>query len=213
MSLRRAHPDLFVTRSDGSTAEELVLESDKAKYPTDWSPDGRFLLFRVADVATNLELWTIPVGGDRNPIPFRRASYGMSHGQFSPDGRWVAYASNETGRSEIHVSPFPGPGSSWRVSTAGGTEPRWRRDGKELFYLAPDGKLMVVGVKTGPPFEADVAKPLFAVRRRERVSASDQFGYDVSADGQRFLVSAEIGEPTAEPLTLLLNWADRVKER
>ena len=109
--------------------------------------------------------------------------------------------------------PLPGPGSSWKISTAGGTEPRWRRDGKELYYLAPDGKLMVVGVNTGPPFEADVAKALFQVRRRERVSASDQYGYDVSADGQRFLVSAEIGEETAPPLTLVLNWADEERKK
>ena len=213
MSLRRSHPDLFLATSDGSTGEELVLESERAKYVTDWSPDGRFLLFRASDATTNLELWTLPVGGDGKPVPFRRASYGVSHGQFSPDGRWIAYASNETGRSEIHVAPFPGPGSSWKISTAGGTEPRWRRDGKELFYLAPDGKLMVVGVNTGPPFEADVAKPLFQVRRRERVSASDQYGYDVSADGQRFLVSAEIGEETAPPLTLVLNWAGEEKKK
>ena len=206
MSLRRSHPDLYLTTSDGSSGEELVLESARAKYVTDWSPDGRFLLFRASDATTNLELWTLPVGGDGKPVPFRRASYGLSHGQFSPDGKWIAFASNETGRTEIQVTPFPGPGSSWKVSTAGGTEPRWRRDGKELYYLAPDGKLMVVGVNTGPPFEADVAKALFQVRRRERVSASDQYGYDVSADGQRFLVSAEIGEETAPPLTLVTNW-------
>ena len=213
MSLRRSHPDIFLSKSDGSSGEEISLESGQAKYVTDWSPDGRLLLFRASDATTNLELWTMPVGGDGKPIPFRRASYGVSHGQFSPDGRWVAYVSNETGRSEIHVSPFPGPGSSWRVSTAGGTEPRWRRDGKELFYLAPDGKLMVVNVRTGPPFEAEVAKALFQVRRRDRVSASDMYGYDVSADGQRFLVSTEVGEETAPPLTLVLNWADEERKR
>ena len=213
MSLRRSHPDIFLTRSDGSSGEELVLESANAKYVTDWSPDGRFLLFRVSDVATNLELWTLPIGGDGRPNPFLRAAYGVSHGQFSPDGRWVAYVSNESGRSEIHVAPFPGPGSSWKISTAGGTEPRWRRDGTELFYLAPDGKLMVVAVRTGPPFEAGVAKPLFQVRRRERVSASDHYGYDVSADGQRFLVSAEVGEETAAPLTLVFNWADEARKK
>jgi Tol biopolymer transport system component len=102
---------------------------------TDWSPDGPSS-FRASDATTNLELWILPVGGDGKPLPFRRASYGVSHGQFSPDGKWVAFASNETGRSEIHVAPFTGPGNSWKISTAGGTEPRWRRR-KELFYLAP----------------------------------------------------------------------------
>ncbi len=137
--------------------EEPVLASDRTKYVTDWSPDGRFILYRAVDATTNLELWALPVGGGGKPIPFLKASFGVSQGQFSPDGRWVAYASNESGKWEIAVAPFPGPGGNWKVSTAGGTEPRWRRDGKELYYLAPDGKLMAVDVKTGPTFEAGVA--------------------------------------------------------
>ena len=97
------------------------------------------------------------------PTPFLKTAFGVSNGQFSPDGRWVAYASNESGKWEIDVAPFPGPGGNWKVSTAGGSEPRWRRDGKELFYLAPDGKMMAVDVKAGSTFEAGVARPLFQV--------------------------------------------------
>ena len=144
MSLRRSHPDLYLTTSDGSSGEELVLESARAKYVTDWSPDGRFLLFRASDATTNLELWTLPVGGDGKPLPFRRGFLrSRATASFRPTGGGWPTPRTRPGRSEIYVAPFPGPGSSWKVSTAGGTEPRWRRDGKELFYLAPDGKLMV----------------------------------------------------------------------
>jgi Tol biopolymer transport system component len=213
MSLRRRHPDIYQRRSNGVGSDETVLASDKTKYLTDWSPDGRFILYRSFDATTNLELWALPVGGSDKPFPFIKTTFGVSQGQFSPDGRWVAYASNESGKWEIAVAPFPGPGGNWKVSTAGGTEPRWRRDGKELYYLAPDGKLMAVDVNAGATFEAGVAKPLFPIRRREPISAADLFSYDVSADGQRFLVNTDTGEVTAAPLTAIVNWAAGLRIR
>ena len=212
ISFRRGHPDIYQKSSSGAGIDEAVLASDRTKYVTDWSPDGRFLLFRALDATTNLELWVMPVGGDGKPIPFIKTTFGVNQGQFSPDGRWVAYASNESGKWEIAVAPFPGPGGNWKVSTAGGTEPRWRRDGKELYYIAPDGKLMAVEVMAGTTFEAGVAKPLFPIRRREPVSASDLFSYDVSADGQRFLVSTDAGEVTSVPLTAIVNWTAGLKQ-
>jgi eukaryotic-like serine/threonine-protein kinase len=205
-SNRKGGPDLRQKSSSGAGSEEVVLHSESSKYPTDWSPDGRFILYRAFDAKTNLELWVQPFGGDRRPIPFLKARFGADLGQFSPDGRWVAYASNESGKWEIYVAPFPGPGSNWKVSSAGGSEPRWRRDGKELFYLAPDEKLMAVEVKEGSTFSADAARPLFQTRRREHISSNDLFSYDVSADGQRFLVNTDIGEVTSPPLTVVLNW-------
>ncbi|HSE62641.1 MAG TPA: protein kinase [Thermoanaerobaculia bacterium] len=213
MSLRSKHPDLYLKIASGAADEELILESEAAKYPTDWSPDGRFLLFRSLDPGTNFELWTMGVGGDRKPTPFLKASFGVSHGQFSPDGRWVAYNSNESGKWEIYVSSFPGPGGTWRVSMAGGSEPRWRRDGKELFYLAPDGKLMAVAVKEGPTFDADAVTPLFSTRLRQHVSSGDLFTYDVAADGQRFLLNTDVGEVTSSPLTVVLNWTADLKSK
>jgi Tol biopolymer transport system component len=211
MSLRKGHPDLYQRSSNGAGGEDPMLESARAKYTTDWSPDGRFVLYRGVDATTNLELSALPVDGDRKPIPFLHPAFGVSHGQFSPDGRWVAYASNESGNWEIFVAPFPGPGGNWKVSSAGGSEPRWRRDGKELYYLAPDGKLMAVEVNAGPTFEAGAATPLFQTRRRVPVSSTDLFSYDVSADGQRFLVNTDVGEVTSSPLTVVLNWTAELK--
>jgi eukaryotic-like serine/threonine-protein kinase len=212
MSIRKGHPDVYQRSSSGAGSEDSILQSERAKYTTDWSPDGRFILYRAIDATTNLELWALPVGGDRKPFPFIKKTFGVSHGQFSPDGRWVAYASNESGKWEIFVAPFPGPGGNWKVSSAGGSEPRWRRDGKELFYLAPDGKLMTVEVKAGPTFEAGAATPLFQTRRRVPVSATDLFSYDVSADGQRFLVNMDVGEVASSPLTVVLNWTAELKK-
>ena len=212
MSLRHSHPDLYQKSSSGAGGEESIIQSERSKNPTDWSLDGRFILYRAFDATTNLELWALPVGGDRKPIPFIKAPFGVSHGQFSPDGRWVAYASNESGKWEIYVSSFPGPGGNWKVSSAGGSEPRWRRDGEELFYLAPDGTLMALDVKEGAAFEAEAARPLFQTRRREHTSAADLFSYDVSADGRRFLVNTDVGEVAAPSLTLVVNWTAGLKK-
>jgi dipeptidyl aminopeptidase/acylaminoacyl peptidase len=164
------------------------------------------LLFRAIDPDSNFELWYLPVG-EKEPRAFLKSSFGISHGQFSPDGHWVAYASNESGKWAVYVAPFPGPGGNWKISAAGGSEPRWRADGTEVFYLAPDGKLMAVPVREGPPFEAGAATALFQTRRRERISATDLFSYDVSADGQRFLVNTDVGEVSSSPLNLLINWS------
>ena len=130
----------------------------------------------------------------------------IRNAQFSPDGKFVAYASDETGNSEIFVSPFPAFDSKWQVSRGGGEEPRWRGDGKELFYLAPDRKLIAVDIKTSPNFEVGSPVPLFLTSPQPPVSALHFFSYDVTSDGQKFLINTRTATPNAAPVSVLLNW-------
>jgi hypothetical protein len=124
----------------------------------------------------------------------------------------VSYASNESGRWEIYVASFPGPGGNWKISSGGGFEPRWRRDGKELYYLHPDGKMMAVDIMDNNGFEASPSRTLFQTRRREQISSTDLFTYDVSNDGQRFLVNTDVGETNSSVLSLVLNWDAEYKK-
>ena len=147
----------------------------------------------------DLDVLSLP---DRKVTPFLHGEFDEFLGDFSPDGRFVAYSSNESGRSEIYVQPYPGPGGRWQVSTAGGADPVWRRDGKELFYLSPDRKLMAVAVKAGATFEAEAPQALFDARIREDPDRH----FDVSADGQRFLITMPLGDDSTPPITLVQNW-------
>ncbi len=131
---------------------------------------------------------------ERVAKPMLQTKWTVRNAQFSPDNRWVAYASNETGSMEIYVSPFPSGSGKWQVSRAGGQEPRWRQDGKELFYLTADGKMIAVAVATGTTFEAGSLVALFPTHGRQPVSAEDHFSYDVTGDGQRFLVITKVDE-------------------
>jgi protease II len=157
------------------------------------------------------ELWHL-LGPERVAKPLIQAKWTVRNAQFSPDGRWMAYASNETGSTEIYVSSFPSSGGKWQVSTAGGQEPRWRQDGKELFYVSADGKMMTVAVTLGASFKAESPVALFQTHRRKPISAQDVFSYDVSGDGQRFLIITKIDEPNAAPPSVLLNWASEMEK-
>src|SRR5439155_18590961 len=117
----------------GAGNDELLLESPLTKNPTDWSSDGRFLMYSVQDLKTGSDLWVLPLGGDRKSFAFLNTKFSETQGQFSPDGRWVAYQSDESGRQEIYVRPFPAAAGQWQISTSGGIQARWRRDGKELY--------------------------------------------------------------------------------
>lgn len=191
----------------GGDAEEVLFESPNRVVPTHWSPDGRFLLFYLPDPRTSTDLWVLPLDGTRTPALFYRSPGADLHGQFSPDGRWVAYQSNETGKLETYVRPFPGPGGEVLASTAGGVYPRWSRDGKELYYIAPDARLMAVPISVrGGTLEAGTPVALFQTRRvgggANIVGRGPQ--YDVAPDG-RFLINVESVSGTP-PIVLLLNW-------
>jgi WD40 repeat protein len=206
---------IYIKDAGNSGSERPVIQPGLLKFVDDWSRDGRFLLY--TETATSLDLLALPdpLGtGERKPIPVANSGFNDTQGQFSPDGRWVAYASDETSRYEIYVIPFPaGSGRAGKslVSSAGGRQPRWRADGKELFYIGLDGKLMAVDTKTKPTFQALTPHPLFTAPAI--VGATNvEFRYDVTRDGKRFLmVDALVGDPSS-PVTVVLNWETGLKK-
>jgi len=208
-SRRKGQMDLYQKAADGSGTEEVLLEDNRQKYPVSWSADGRFILYISAGGPTGNDLFVLPLSGDRKPIPFLNTQFNEARGQFSPDGRWIAYGSNESGGDEVYVAPFPGPGGKRQVSTAGGGSPRWRRDGSEIFYLAPDNKLMAAAVNgRGTSFEVGVVKPLFDARP----TTGGRFSYAVTADGQQFLVNTVTEQAASAPITVVVNWAAGVRK-
>jgi eukaryotic-like serine/threonine-protein kinase len=205
-SVRSGSVALSVKASTEDGAEEVLFESPAIKIPCDFSPDGRFLVYYVPDPTTGTDLWLLPLAS-RVPSVFLRTDANELWGQFSPDGRWMAYQSNETGRYEIYVRPFPAGGGPIAVSTAGGVYPRWSRDGKELYFIAPDAKLMASPIRTtATGLEPGEPVTLFQTRRLggglNVIGRSHQ--YDVARDG-RFLINVE-SEGGAAPITLLMNW-------
>jgi len=183
-----------VARASGVLSSNMLL--------WDWSPDGRHLLFS-ATTSSDYDLWLVPLAGDQKPVRFLSAPGDQWHGNFSPDGRLVAYTSNESGRFEVHVQTFPLTDQSWIVSTTGGHEPRWRADGREMYYLSLDQKLMAVAVGLGPSFSAPTE--MFQVRVAGGVS-SFRTHYVPSRDGRRFLINTPTGDAAMVPITVVLNW-------
>jgi len=163
---------------------------------------------------TVLHLWVLSIDGGGRPYRLLRGTTAEVEGQFSPDGRWVAYSSNDSGRWEVYVAPFPFPdgGDKYQVSTDGGQQPRWRRDGKELFFLSPDRKMMAMSVKDSSKLEFGPPKVLFQTRAHEPITAEEFFTYDVSADGQQFLVNVNAEQNNAAPVDIILNWASGLKK-
>jgi serine/threonine protein kinase len=204
--LRKSSWGLLDKKADGSGSERPIGDSiPSVQGPCDWSRDGKYVLsFRTG------ELWYLSIS-DRQQKALFRGNGAVRNAQFSPDGKWMAYSSNETGNSEIYVSPFPNADSKWQVSRGGGQEPRWRRDGKELFYLSAEGKMMAVPVRTSANFEAGSPVTLFQAHLRQPISVLDRVSYDVSADGQKFLINTKVDEPNTAPLSVILNWASEME--
>jgi Tol biopolymer transport system component len=211
--------DLYQRLMTGAGVDERFVASDQHKVPASWSADGRFLLYVSENPQTNGELWVVPMVGDRTPYVFLKTSFRVAYGALSPDGRWVAYQSNESGRSEIYVRPFAPPGAGkgagiegkWQVqvSQAGGIHPAWQPDGKELYYLNPAAAMMAVPITiTGSNLEPGAPEVLFPTRIVSGGTDVTQgrLGrqYDVAPDG-RFLINTFL-DSTAAPITLLMNW-------
>ena len=222
--------DLYQKSSSGAGAEDLLVESPQAKVPTDWSADGRFLLYYSVDPQTGPDILVLPMHGNRHstssgrpepaeggtPWEFLKTRFDERQGAFSPDGRWVAYTSNESGRYEIYLRPFAGSAASgaaanaaagqWQVSTSGGMYPRWRPDGKELYYLGPRSEMMAAPIAaTGTPLAPGAPVVLFTAR----IVGGVERQYDVTRDG-RFLINTVLDD-ASEPITLLQNWRPEVK--
>jgi len=205
VSSRKGRFDIYLKSFGGSGAEELVFESQVDKFTDGWSRDGRFLVFSAADPKTLFDIWVLPIEAGGEPTVFLQTEFVEVNPRFSPDGRWIAYQSNESGQFEVYVAPFPGPGRKWQVSLAGGFDPRWRGDGREIFYLSPNGKMMAVETDYGADdFRIGAAQALFDLSR-----SAD---YDVTRDGQRFIVTAELEGPEAPPLSLVHNWTAELKK-
>jgi eukaryotic-like serine/threonine-protein kinase len=211
--------DLYEKPASGVKDEELLLKSSESKYPTSWSRDGRFLLYTMPDTkTTKYGLWVLPLEGDKKPFPFLRTELNNYEGHFSPDGRWVAYVSDESGREEIYVRTFSpdstaaasDTGGKWLISTGGGHGPRWRGDGKELYYLAPDGKLMAVEIATNPEFRAGAPKALFQTPPQSSLSGASS--WDLMPDGNRFLFWAPVEQVAQAPFRVVLNWQAGLKK-
>jgi len=209
-SNRSLHVDLYMKNSDGALEEKAIAQDDFNKVANDWSRDGKYILY-TRDYTGNSNLWFVTFP-ELKASPFLKAVSLVRNGQFSPDGKWVAYASNETGKWEIYVTSFPEPRGKWQVSTGGGEQPRWRGDGKELFYLSSDRKMMAAPVTTGANFDAGTPGALFQTTPRQPISTNDQFVYDVSMDGQRFLVNTEVKQTETAPMSIVLNWPAKLNK-
>jgi eukaryotic-like serine/threonine-protein kinase len=205
-SNRKGAYDLYLKASTGAGDEELILQSTHNKAPLSWSADGRYLLYWDLDPKTNYDLWILPMTGERKPSRWLSTPFAESNGQFSPDGRWVAYQSNESGSFEIYVQPFPAASAKWQISTNGGTMPRWGSDGKELFFIGSDARLMAAAVTTsGAMLEAAPPVALFQTRIVGGPGQVNKHQYAVGSDG-RFLIVEPAEASGTTPIMLILNW-------
>ncbi|MBI3005651.1 MAG: serine/threonine-protein kinase [Ignavibacteriales bacterium] len=214
-SFRKGSADLYQRISSGAVNEEVLFESMNNKYPTDWSMDGKYLVYtEVSAGETRPDLWVLPHTGDRKPKIFLQTEFSERRGVFSSDGKWIAYESDESGRFQIYVRPFPEPGAPTQVSTAGGSWPRWRRDGKEIFFITDNNAVMAAEVRMSrSAIEVGAVRQLFVVNAFRGANFNVN-GYDVTADGQRFLVNTIVGETAqSPPITLVLNWQADVKKK
>jgi Tol biopolymer transport system component len=194
--------DLYLKNANGLGEDELLLQSERPKTPEDWSADGRLLLYRDQDPRTNADLWILPMSGVRTPQPVLNTPFEEREGRFSPNGRWIAYVSSEAGTLQVFVQPYPATGQKWQISTDGGHQPRWRSDGKELFFLSEAREVMAVPITIGTgSLSAGTPQRLFATTA---ASFAERNSWDAAPDGQTFLVNSVPIQRA--PITVVVNW-------
>jgi eukaryotic-like serine/threonine-protein kinase len=209
-SIARGSGSVIVQKeaSGAGTADVVYEDTQKFIVPSSWSPDGRFLLYQISAGARTGTLAVLPLTGERKPHRFLNSEFSEVPGEFSPDGRWIAYVSTQAGgRKEVFVTNFPTPGGVWQISANGGDFPRWRRDGKEIFYLTGDRMMSAAVNITGDRVEVGERKLLFNVLWPPATRSA----YDVTPDGQRFLVNVADTSLSARPITIVQNWTERIK--
>jgi eukaryotic-like serine/threonine-protein kinase len=201
--------DLY-TKTVGTGSETPFLKDGLSKDPRGWSPDGESFVYRVTGVTTRNDLWIRPRDPAQKPSAFLATPFDENYAMFAPDGRWMAYVSDESGRAEVYVTSFPSGKGKWQISTTGGTFPRWRRDGREIVYLAPDGKLIAVAVNgTGASLAITGTEALF----QTKPAPGPGTAFDMTADGQRFVVNSVIATTMPPSLIVLYNWPALIRNK
>ena len=197
-------------KAAGGGDEELLYKESARRIRLDWSRDGRLLVFTSMDPKAGSDLWLLPLEGSKTPKPLLQTPFNEAEARISPDGRFFAFTSDQSGRPEVYVRPLSST-EQWQISTQGGTKPIWRRDGKEFFYLADDGKLMSLEVTDGSGFDRSAPRPLFQTRTPRVDFPGFHSLYAVTPDGQRFLVVTEPEGRSSSPITVVLDWAVELK--
>jgi eukaryotic-like serine/threonine-protein kinase len=204
---------MYLLNPDGTGNEEALEQpfiESLGNYPSSWSPDGQILLFDHQDKAGKFSIWALPLSEGRKPHTFVESQFNSQMGKFSSDGHWVAYVSSDSGTEEVYVAPFPGPGSRIQVSSGGGSQPRWRRDGQELFYLSPELKIMAAQITAAAgDFRVGSVRTLFTVSPLGGVPG---YLYDVTADGQKFIIAQDFEHTSTVPLTIVTNWSAELRK-